>query len=160
MKYLLGILVIIVVLLLTFGNGKTVVDNTDYSYVKVLEDSISNLNIKGDSLKAKSDSIELITDTMYITLNRVKEIHDTVRIIEVQDSIIVNQREEITTLKTRINIKDLIIEQSEQKYDRIIKDKDSEILTLEKAIEIEKRKRVITIITGGLLVIGVIALAI
>jgi len=158
MKYAIAILIAVIVSMVVFWPTPKIVDNTDYLRIERLKDSIQTLNSQDTNLRFASDSLIVIKDTLFVTLREVQEIHDTIRIIEVQDSIINVQHEEIITLNTRLDIKDLIIQQNDSLTVQIVSDKDLYIEDLQKALKKEKRKRIITtIIAGAVIVAGGIA---
>tara|TARA_R110000850_G_scaffold3473_6_gene16795 strand:+ start:752 stop:1246 length:495 start_codon:yes stop_codon:yes gene_type:complete len=150
--YIAIILIGIILLLLFRGPNKLETFKVDHTYENILKDSIASLNSSNINLVAKADSISRTTDTLYITLQKVKEIHDTIRIIEVQDSIIITQREEVITLRTKSDIKDLLITHKDELLIEVVTQKDAEIIYLTKQVRAEKRKKVVTMIVAGVVV--------
>tara|TARA_R110000851_G_scaffold43560_1_gene107654 strand:+ start:10626 stop:11120 length:495 start_codon:yes stop_codon:yes gene_type:complete len=151
--YIAIILIGIILLLLFRGPNKLETFKVDHTYENILKDSIASLNSSNINLVAKADSISRTTDTLYITLQKVKEIHDTIRIIEVQDSIIITQREEVITLRTKSDIKDLLITHKDELLIEVVTQKDAEIIYLTKQVRAEKRKKVVTMIVAGVVVV-------
>ena len=149
-KYIvIGLIAVIVYLLI--APSKVIKPIYDNSENKQLRDSIEVLNTNLSKLDTLADSIAEITDTLYIELTKVKLIHDTVRIIEVQESIITVQKEEIITLRQKSDVKDLIIIQNDNLNLNLLKSKDREIEDLKKMVKKEKRERILTIIGAGII---------